>query len=116
MMEGGTEVERYETTFCGVLVRTDAGDHSPKGLEQYIDLVVAELEQLNADDIDVSTNLETSRIDVSISLESADLMEAQEDGGATIRAAFHAAEIATPGWKIDWAKCTMHRGGELVDA
>jgi hypothetical protein len=104
MMEGGTEVERYETTFCGVLVRTDAGDHSPKGLEQYIDLVVAELEQLNADDIDVSTNLETSRIDVSISLESADLMEAQEDGGATIRAAFHAAEIATPGWKIDWVK------------
>src|SRR5450759_5057688 len=42
MMEGGTEVERYETTFCGVLVRTDAGDHSPKGPVSYTHLRVHE--------------------------------------------------------------------------
>jgi len=109
-------MDRYESSFCGQLMRTDGATHTPAEIETYIDLVVAELEQLGAQDIDVSTNLETGLVEASISLESPDLMDAQQAGSGAIRSAFHAAEIATPGWAIDWVGSSMQRDGDLVDA
>ena len=110
------EPERYSATFCGQLVRTDNQAHDPAEIETYVDVAVAELEKVGAQDIDVSTNLRTAAVTVSISVEAADLIEAQTSGGGTIRAAFHAAEIGTPGWRTDWVECSGQRDGELADA
>jgi len=50
-------LDRYESTFCGILIRTDGGAHYP----------VVTL--------------------VSVSLDSSDLMDAQQSGSGTIRSA-----------------------------
>ena len=110
------EPERFSATFYGQLVRTDNEMHDPAEIEAYVDTAVAELEKMGAEDIDVSTNLRTAEVTVSISVEATDLVDAQTSGGGTIRSAFHAAEIGTPGWRTDWVNCTGQRDGELIDA
>jgi hypothetical protein len=98
-------VTRYEVIFDGVLIPTDSDAVlTSEDVETFVDLFAGELEQHRGEDIDVSTNLKTHEITVSVSLEREDLLEAQEAGSAIIRSAFHAAGAHTPGWEIDWIK------------
>jgi hypothetical protein len=107
----------YELEVEGRLVRLGAKPSSreslARNLEAFIDSVVAELERLDAKDIDVSTNLATGRVRVGIAVDADDLPTAQEVGSGTIRCAFHAAGAATPGWRVDWVKASTVP--ELVD-
>lgn len=107
---------RYEITFDGRLRRTDGGALIPDELEGFLDRFVSELEVLDAEDIDVSTNLVAGTIRVVVSTESEELLGAQLEGNTQIRTAFHAAGVATPGWSIDWTKATTVPDGELIDA
>ncbi len=96
---------RYEVIFDGVLVPTESDRVlTSDGVETFVDLFAVELEVHGGEDIDVSTNLKTHEITVSVSLEKDGLLEAQEAGSAIIRSAFHAAGAHTPGWEIDWIK------------
>ena len=106
---------RFEIQFTGTLVYHGADPTDPN-LEAFIDSVVAELEKIYAEDIDVSTNLTTRNVSVSISLDAEDLFTAQVGGGGTIRTALHAAGAATPAWSIDWVKATTVPEDELIDA
>jgi hypothetical protein len=91
--------------FDGVLVPTDSDAVLiSEDVETFVDLFAGELEEHRGEDIDVSTNLKTHEITVSVSLEREELLEAQEAGSAIIRSAFHAAGAHTPGWQIDWIK------------
>ncbi len=96
---------RYEVIFDGVLVPTDSNKVlTEENVETFVDLFANALEEHRGEDIDVSTNLKTHTITVSVTLEKDDLLEAQEVGSAIIRSAFHAAGVHTPGWEIDWIK------------
>jgi hypothetical protein len=98
-------VTRYEVIFDGILVPTDSDKVlASEDVETFVDLFAGELEEHHGEDIDVSTNLETHEITVSVTLEKDDLLEAQGVGSAIIRSAFHAAGAHTPGWEIDWIK------------
>ncbi|MHB8318164.1 MAG: hypothetical protein ACYDEP_02870 [Acidimicrobiales bacterium] len=92
---------RYEITVQGKLSGVE-NDLAPEEIESVVDGVVAQLEALNAEDIDVSTNLQDSIVVVSVTKEADSLPIAQEIGNGIIRTAFHAAEVATPGWLINW--------------
>jgi hypothetical protein len=92
---------RYEIIFDGRLVRT-SGSIGRDEVESFMDLFVEELEGIQAEDIDVSTNLQKCTVTVSVTTEDEDMLEAQIKGSSTIRTAFHAAGAATPGWSIDW--------------
>jgi len=92
---------RFEITFNGQFTGT-SGPLTAAQVESLVDLAVKELETLDAEDIDVSTNLREFTVVVSISLEDEDLPTAQIKGSSTIRTAFHAAGAATPGWRVDW--------------
>jgi hypothetical protein len=94
-------LRRFEITFIGHFSGTN-GPLTADQVEKLVDLAVAELEALDAEDIDVSTNLREFSVTVSISLEDEDLPEAQIKGSGTIRTAFHAAGAGTPGWRVDW--------------
>ncbi len=96
---------RYEVIFDGVLVPTDSeAVLTSKDVEIFVDLFAGELEEHHGEDIDVSTNLKTHELTVSVSLETDGLLDAQAAGSAIIRSAFHAAGAHTPGWEIDWTK------------
>ena len=92
---------RFEITFNGRFESTD-GPLTSDAVESIVDLAVDELERLDAEDIDVSTNLKNHTVTVSITVEDEDLPEAQIKGSGTIRTAFHAAGAGTPGWRVDW--------------
>ena len=96
---------RYEVIFDGKLVPTDS-DHvlTNEDVESFVDLFADMLDEHHGEDIDVSSHLKTHEITVSVSLERDDLLEAQEEGSALIRASFHAAGAHTPGWEIAWTR------------
>ena len=98
-------MNRYEITFEGRLVSTGLPLNAEE-VEQVVDEVVGQFEALGAEDIDVSTNLRECTLVVSITTEAEDLPAAQVLSNGTIRTAFHAAEVATPGWSIDWVRAT----------
>ena len=95
-------MNRYEIIFEGRLVSTTGDDLSREAVEDSADRLAAELEKINAEDIDVSTNLRERTVTASVTTEADDALEAQIAGSTTIRTAFHAAEVGTPGWTIDW--------------
>lgn len=108
---------RYDITFHGVVSETTAGQLAsppPDELEAFVDDVVDELEQLSAEDIDVSTNLGQALVRVSVSVESASIEQAQEEGNALVRSAFHAAGAQTPGWSVEWLRVST-AAQDLVD-
>ena len=106
---------RFEIQFTGTLVH-QGPIHTEGDVEAFVDSFVAELEHIDAEDIDVSTNLKTCEVSGSISLEAQDLFAAQVTGGGTIRTALHAAGAATPAWSITWVKATTVPEDELIDA
>jgi len=93
---------RYEVIFDGRLVYDDGASPSQQQVESFVDKFVEELEVIQAEDIDVSTNLSECTITVSVTTENGDMLDAQIKGSGTIRSAFHAAGAATPGWSIAW--------------
>ena len=95
-------MNRYEIIFEGRLVSTTGDAPSRRVVEESADLLAAELEKTDAEDIDVSTNLSECTVTASVTAEANELAEAQIAGSTTLRAAFHAAEVGTPGWSIDW--------------
>lgn len=95
---------RYEVCFRGRIVSGADDALTRDEVETYVDAAVLELEKLCAEDIDVSTNLGDSSLIVSVTVESVDLLTAQLEGNGTIRTAFHAAGVGTPGWSIDWTE------------
>lgn len=111
-------MRRFDLEFEGHFVPAVPwpGDRFAKELEAFVDSVVTELERLQAQDIDVSTDLETGHVAVRIAIEADELPSGQEVGSGTIRAAFHAAGAATPGWTVDWVRAKTVPEGELVDA
>jgi hypothetical protein len=117
LLEGGHQMSRYEASVQGRLIWVSDGSAVDAAqVETIIDLVVTELEKLDAEDIDVSTNLSDAHVRVAISLEAEDLLTAQVEGGGTLRAAFHAASIGTPGWDVDWIDACTVPEGDFVDA
>jgi hypothetical protein len=115
MLEGGQSMKRYEASVLGRLVPAEGGTLEPEEIERVVDLVAAELEKLDACDIDVSTNLATGQVRVSVTCEAEDLLLAQVDGGAQLRSSFHAAMVTTAGWSIDWINARTVPEGDLED-
>ncbi len=107
---------RFEVHFIGNLVHQGPKRPRAHDVEAFVDSFVAELEKIDAEDIDVSTNLKTCALSVSITLEAEDLPTAQVVGGGTIRTAFHAAGAGTPEWSIEWVQATTVPEDDLVDA
>jgi hypothetical protein len=93
---------RYEIRFDGQIVSGSQTPLTQDDVEAFVDSAVAELEKINAEDIDVSTDLDNHTLTVSITVDVPDLLTAQVDGNTVIRTAFHAAGLGTPGWSIDW--------------
>jgi hypothetical protein len=93
---------RYEIRFDGQIVSGSKTPLTSDDVEAFVDSAVEELEKINAEDIDVSTDLSKHVLTVSVTVEAADLLTAQGEGNSTIRTAFHAAGVGTPGWSIDW--------------
>lgn len=94
---------RYEVVFEGCIV-SESEPLTRDSVDGFVEQFVAELERIDAEDIDVSTTLSTGRITVSVTTEAEDLPAAQIAGGGTIRTAFHAAGAATPGWSVHWMR------------
>lgn len=105
---------RYEIVFGGRIV--DAHDQDAlipdEAVESFVDEAVAELERLRAEDISVSTTLSTATVAVSVTVAAESLEDAQALGNSQIRAAFHAADVATPDWTIDWTSVSAVREDE----
>lgn len=95
---------RYEVIFEGQIVSMAAEQLTRAVVSNFVDVFVDELDHIDAEDIDVSTDLSTGGIIASVTTEAEDLPTAQVTGGGTIRSAFHAAGAATPGWSVHWTK------------
>lgn len=93
-------MKRYDLEFEGLLVpiaqQVWPQQRFVAELESFVDLVAAGLERLEAQDIDISTNLQTGHVRVAISVEADDLASAQKVGSETLLAALRSAGIATP--------------------
>ncbi len=111
---------RYSINFEGVLLLDEEPPQAPPAAEAeaLLDLVVAELEEVGAEDISVVADADGGTISVSVSVVADDLESAQDRGNGTIRTAFHAAGAHTPGWTIDWtsASATREDDDHLIDA
>jgi hypothetical protein len=109
---------RFDTKVFGVLRDDDGGSPTKEELEAFMDAVVAELETLRADDIDVSTNLRTGEVKVGVSVDVETIFDAQAEGGGMIRAAFHAAGATTKDWQVEFVNATASPQHErdLIDA
>lgn len=95
---------RYEVVVEGQIVSTTHEKLTRDAVDGFVDLFASELENIHAEDIDVSTDLSTGCITVSVTTEADDLPSAQIAGSTTIRTAFHAAGAGTPGWSVHWMK------------
>lgn len=107
-------MERFEARLRGRIVRIDGGELESNMVEYLMDQAVQELEKLNAQEIDASTNLRTGVFSLTIVLEKEDLLIAQEVASAQMRSAFHAAGVGTPDWTIDWVEACVVPEGQLT--
>jgi len=107
-------MNRFESRLRGKIVRIDGQDPNREVIGSIMDVAVLELERLEAQEIDASTNLRTGEFTLTISLESGDLLDAQEAANSYMRSAFHAAGVGTPDWSIDWVESCVVPEGHLI--
>lgn len=115
---------RYQVQYSGRLRHRDTQEPAPRDhVEYFADHLAAALEEDGAEDIDVSSNLRTAEVSVSISLTAPDLRTAQELGSAMLAraAAETGARTTDPpdvadASDVDWDSARTYRDGELVPA
>lgn len=96
---------RYEISFYGRAVPTVEPDELAVALEAHFDDVMEELLRLESapgsqvTDGDVSAQLATGEVEISVVVDASDPDEAISVGMGAIRAAIHAANGHTPDWK-----------------
>lgn len=93
----------------GQIVTREGQPIPSEELDNLTDRIQDELLSLpDAIDPDITTSLAIGVVHFSLSVKAADAREALAKGGSVIRAALHAAEVATPDWEPLGA-------GELVE-
>lgn len=104
----------FEVTYSGKV--TKQGEPPlPEDLEEQLDSVLEELESLGAKDATVGAALSKGTVEISLTVEAAQLDDAGPIGSALIQSAIHAAGGATPGWNVDFVSVLTHRNEEHQD-
>lgn len=113
---------RFRVTFEGMIVDDDGALMSPDSLDALLDQVSDELAKLpDGQDADTGGTLAKGLVEIAASIETvsgseeAATKEALSKGGAIIRAALHAAQVATPGWSIEQLRVVIESEREEED-
>jgi hypothetical protein len=101
---------RYQVEFDGVIVDDDGELVTNRETVQgIVDLVLLELSKLAALDPQVLAEPEQGGISVSVDVEESEMFMASVAGFTQIRTAVHAADLGTPGWKVEWFRTTTRK-------
>jgi len=84
----------------------EARSPSEDELVEMLDGVMGQLVSHGAADADIGA--EGDDVEISITVDSADIGAANHDGLVAMRTAVHAAGVGTPGWTIDISEATAH--------
>lgn len=100
----------FRVEFDGVIL-SDNGDlvTDRDAVQAIVDLILLELSKLAATDPRVVAQPEEGRITVSVDVEESEMFMASVAGFTQIRTAVHAADLGTPGWKVEWFRTTTLR-------
>lgn len=105
---------RFRVTFEGAIVDDDGSLMDPGALDSLLDQVMDELMKLSDGlDSDVGATLARGLVEVAVSVETdvniqpEATMDALVRGGAIIRTALLAAQVATPGWSVEQLRITI---------
>ncbi|MEO7836847.1 MAG: hypothetical protein ABIS21_04330, partial [Acidimicrobiales bacterium] len=56
-----------------------------------------------------SLDLARNLVRVAVAVDAADAIAAQEHGSGMLRSAFHAAEVGTPTWSVEWVEVSTQK-------
>lgn len=104
-------MRRYRVEFDGVIVGGDDGLilTDRRAIQGIVDLILLELTKLAVTGPRVEAQPETGGITVSVDVEESEMFMASVAGFTQIRTAVHAADLGTPGWKVEWFRTTTVR-------
>ena len=106
----GRNVTRYRVEFDGVILGDNGEPITDRDVVQsVVDLVLLELSKLAATGPRVVAQPDRGGITVSVDVEESEMFMASVAGFTQIRTAVHAADLGTPGWKVEWFRTTTIR-------
>lgn len=101
---------RYRVEFDGVIMGDNGEPITDRDAIQSIaDVILLELSKLAALTPRVLAQPERAGISVSVDVEESEMFMASVAGFTQIRTAVHAADLGTPGWKVEWFRTTTVR-------
>lgn len=102
----------YRVEFVGVILDEGEVVTDRERIQAYVDKIMLELIKLNALNPRLSADPATGAVTVDVGVEEIEMFIASMAGFTQIRTAAHAAELGTPGWRVEWVKTTTV--GELA--
>jgi len=108
---------RFTVSCEGRITEDDGTALAPDELESILDAVMEQMETLEGiEDPDINATLVTGQVRLSVDVAGQPSEAAYVLGSRRIRAALHAAMIATPGWEdAESAQLTKSRGSIKAD-
>lgn len=94
-------VTRYLVTCRGVVTDLEGALRHPEELENFLELVMDELRQLEGSEHDLGAVLARGEIRLSVLVEVPTPLDAVITGSGIIRTAIHAAGARTPDWSLE---------------
>ena len=99
---------RYRVEFDGVIMDDD-GDTlvTDRGrVQAIVDRILLELTKLATNNPQVDAKPDEGALTVTVDIEESEMFMASVAGFTQIRTAVHAADLGTPGWKVEWVRTT----------
>jgi len=108
---------RYRVEFDGVITDDDDDQKivkDPEVVQGIVDRILLELTKLASMNPQVAGQPDDGGLTVSVDIEESEMFMASLAGFTQIRTAVHAADIGTPGWKVEWVRTTTVAPGRRL--
>lgn len=107
---------RYRVEFDGVIRNDDETLVTDREeVQGIVNRILLELSKLAASSPRVEARPDSGEITVSVSVTESEVFMASVTGFTQIRTAVHAADIGTPGWKVEWVRTTTDTSRDSDD-
>ncbi len=105
---------RYEIVFEGEIRSSDLTPVPPAEIEEWVHRITVELMNLGAGTPSIGASTGDGTVTIRVMVDNPDADLAHGIGASQIRAACHAAGLATPGWKVHWVRIYVDPGSEVL--